>query len=143
MAVLEIATLLPFFLVLALVYGSLEVSGIFKNKGVKGVIAIVLAFFAVSSPPVVAFINEIMPYIAVFFIVVFLAGFLSSFFKGKGDGKERDWILIVIILALGLIFLTGQDSFSIFTLQDQNFIAMAVLLVIVLLFYGVYKIKGT
>jgi len=139
MVMIDTTTILPFFLVLALVYGSLEISRVFSNKGVKGIISIVIAFFAITSPELVAFLGFVMPYAAVFFIVFFLLGFLISFFKEKDH--EVNYIMIVVILALVLMFLSNYENFSLFNLQNENFLGMIVLLVIAVIFYAAFKIK--
>lgn len=142
MVVIETSVLLPFFLVLALVYGGLEVSGTFKNKGVKGLISLVVAFFAITSAEMVALINSIMPYAALFFIGFFLLGLLLSPFKKDKEGKERDPVLAVVIVGLVLLFLSRQEHLGILDVGNQNFLALAVLLLIALIFYGAYKTQG-
>ncbi len=138
MVVLDFGSMIPFFFVLALVYGSMEVAEVFKNRGVKVVISVAVAFFAVSSPQVVELINWVMPYAAIFFIAFFLLGFVMSFFKGKG-GESKDYIPILVILALVLVFLGSQEGLGFLSLDDPNFLGMIVLLVIVLILYAAYK----
>lgn len=138
MVTFDVNFILPFFFVLAIVYGGMEVSKVFSNKGVKAIIAVVIAFFASSSPEAVAIIFYILPYAAIFFIAFFFLGFILSLFKGE----KKDVTLIVVALALILIFLAAQNSLEIINLQDQNFLAMIVLLVIALLLYGGYKIRS-
>ena len=140
MATIDVNVILPFFFVLAIVYGALEVSKVFQNKGVKAIIALVIAFFASTSPPAVEFIFFILPYAAMFFVVFFFVGFLLSFFKDKG---EKDYALIMVILALVLIFISGQDNLKFINLQDQNFVGMIVLLVIALILYSAYNLKSS
>jgi len=139
MNVFDLNIMLPFFFVLAIVYGALEVSGVFKNKGVKGIIALVIAFFSVSSPAVVEIINSLLPYAALFFIVFFFLGFAVSALKGKDKERKIDFGLLVAVLALVLIFLSNQQNIGIINIQDQNFIGMLVLLVIAAIVYAAYK----
>jgi len=89
MAFLDLQVMLPFFLVLAIVYGALEVAKVFENRGVKGIIAVVIAFFSVSSAEIVAVINSVLPYAALFFVGFFFLAFLASFFKEKEGGDEE------------------------------------------------------
>ena len=50
MPLIDTSFILPFFFTLALVYGSLEISKTFQNKGVKAIIAVVIAIFAATFP---------------------------------------------------------------------------------------------
>ena len=90
---------LPFVFVLAVVYGGLELSKVMQNKGVKGLISIVIAFFAVSTPTLAGFLKQVLPYAAVGFIIIFFLGFLFSFAKGK-EGEKKDYVLLLIEAAL-------------------------------------------
>jgi hypothetical protein len=100
-------TLLPFFFILAIVWGALEVSDVFRNKAVKAIISLVIAFFAVSSGEVMAFLNQMFPFAILFFIAAFFLAFLLKPFRG-GD-KKIDYTLLVIVLVLVLLFLAGQE----------------------------------
>lgn len=143
MTVITLTELLPFFLVLAIVYGALEFSGFTKNRGVITIISLVIAFFAVSSSQAVAFINSAMPYMAGLFILVFFLGFIKSFFKGT-----KDWTLIIIILILVLVFLSslGYDLVSNWSpgswLSNENFFIIIGLVIFVLILYAAYSKKG-
>ena len=139
MPIPDLTTMLPFFLVLAIVYGALEVSKVFQNKGVKAIIAVVIAFFSISSPAVVEFLFSILPYAALFFIAFFFLGFISSFLKGK-EGEKKDVGLVLVVLALVLIFLASQQN--IIAIGDQNLVGVIVLLVVVLILYAGYQAKG-
>ncbi len=138
-----ITTAVPFFFVLAVTYGALEVSGVFKNNRVNAIIALALSFFAISSPSFIGFVNAILPYAAMLFIAFFLLSFVLKAFSGKGG--ERDWTLIIIILILAAVFITnyGYDWLqSNFMIPDSdNFIALAGLGLIAVVFYAAYQ-KG-
>lgn len=139
-----IEQLLPFFFVLAVVYGALEVSKIFKSSGVKGIISVVIALFAVVSPGVAEFIYQVLPYAVIFFVVFFFIGFVRSFFKGK-EGEKRDYILPIIIGGLIIIFLSSQGDAlknlfpSAGFLSNDNFIVAVILVVILMILYAAYK----
>ena len=140
-------TMVPFLFVLAIVYGALEVSGVFKNKGVKAIISLALAFFAISSATTMAFISAILPYAAIFFIAFFLLGFALSFFKDKGGKAPKDWTLIAVVLLLVAVFLTNygygwiQDNLP--GMDSENFVAAAGVILILVIFYAAYqKTKG-
>ncbi|MBI4020993.1 MAG: hypothetical protein HY369_02010 [Candidatus Aenigmarchaeota archaeon] len=140
MVAVELGAFLPFFLVLALVYGSLEVSGTFKNRGVKAILSVVLAFFAITTPAIVEFITAVMPYAAFFFIAFFFLGFVLSFFK-EGEKGKKDYTLIAVVLVLVLVFLASDKGLDIFT-WDDSFLAMVVLLAIAMILYAAYKRGG-
>lgn len=139
MALFEVTLLLPFFFVLAIVYGALEVAKVFDNKAVKAIIAVVLAFFAVSNEQVVTFLMTFLPYIAIFFVIFFLAGFILSIVSGK---LKKDPLLAMAALVLVVIFLVSQESIDIFTIENENFLATLALLAIVLVLYVGYVMRG-
>lgn len=142
---LSMELLLPFFLVLAIVYGALEVSKVFANRGVKAIIAVVFAFFAIMNTQVVAFINSILPYAAVFFVVLFLVWMVLKPIIGKKEGeKGKDPIIIVVVLVLILVILarlqtTGNlPSYGFFT--SENLIWIVGIIVVAFILWKVYKI---
>jgi len=102
---LSIDFLIPFFFIFAIIYGALEISGVFKNKAVKAIIAVALGFFAISNADVVSFIHLILPYAAVFFVVVFFIGFIAKPFRGRGrkEPGKRDPLMLLVVLGLLLI----------------------------------------
>lgn len=139
---------LPFFLVLAIVYGALELGAPFKNRAAKAIIALVIAAFAASSAEFSAFILQVIPYAAILFIVVFLIGFIKkSFFGGKKEGKggEKNYGLMIVVIALVLVFLAGQGSTFIEDwlpsgfISTDNFILLVGVILIVAILYIVYK----
>ena len=137
---LDLAIMLTFLFVLAIVYGALELSDVFKNRAVIGIISLVLAFFAISSVQIVELISQAFPYLALLFIGVFLLKFIFSLFKGGG---ERDYTLMALTLALVLIFLANQHSEIVRWLGSganaDNFTGLVALLAIIFIFYGVYR----
>ena len=95
---------LPFVFVFAIAYGALDVGGPIKDRRMNGLIALVLAFFAVSTQWVVDVVMSIMPYAIVLFIIVFLLGFIKKSFAGK-EGEKKDFTLIMVVIILAIIFL--------------------------------------
>lgn len=140
-----LTTAIPFLFVLAVVYGALEVSDIFKNRGVKGIIAIVVALFAVTNEQLVEFIYLVLPYAAVLFIVVFFLAFIVSIFKGRGreGGRKVNFTLLAVAIALVLLFLAGQgESLDFLNIGDSNLIAIIGFILIVLIFYAAYRYEA-
>jgi len=144
-SMLSMETLLPFMLVLAITYGALEVSKVFGNRAVKAIIAVVFAFFAIMNYQVVAFINSILPYAAVFFVVLFLIWMVLKPIIGKKEGdKGKDPVIVVVVLVLVLIIFarlqtTGNlPSYGFFT--SENLIWIIGLAILAFVIYKVYRI---
>ena len=132
---------IPFFFILAVVFGALEFSGVFKNKGVKFIIAAAIAFFGVSNSTFIEAINTYMPYAAVFFIVVFFLGFIAKFLKGKGT---HDWVLIMVVVGLIFILLVGMQGnleplFKNFPINYENFLIIIAVVLFLVALFAAYK----
>lgn len=140
-----LSVVIPFLFVLAVVYGALEVSDIFKRKQVKLIISLCFALVAMTTGFITEFIMGILPYAIMAFIAIFFVGFALSFFRGKGGEKgERDYVLMAIVLILLLLFLT---NYGIGFLEDympgisvEEFATGVGIVVILLVLYSVYKI---
>lgn len=137
--------LLPFLLVLAIVYGALEMSGPIKNKAARFIISLVLAIFAATYEPAVVMINQLLPYAAGLFVVVFLLGFIKSLFRGE-KGKETDFTLLAIIAGLAAIFFAGPVGSGLFgtaaslgPISSENLAAAAGLLFVLIMLVVAYK----
>ncbi len=101
---------IPFFLVLAIAYGALEMGAPFKNKGAKMIIALILAFFTASQYEFVTFIFAVLPYAVVLFVVVFLIGFIKKSFPKVGGKGGINTGLLLVIITLIIIFLANQGT---------------------------------
>ncbi len=146
-----LTSVIPFFLVLAIVYGALDVSGVFKNRAANAVIAMVIAFFAMTSEPAVAFIMQVLPYAAILFVIIFFIGFVISFFRGKEGrgGRERggpDLTLLAVIAVLIIIFLANQGYDALqdllpsgFPITSENFALIIGIILIIAIIYAAYK----
>ncbi len=97
--------LVPFLFMLAIVYGALDVSGVFKNKRVNALIALAFAFFSLTYEPAILFINQIMPFAIMFFVAFFFLGFVIKIAK---KGVDKDYTLLIIILGLVLLLFATQ-----------------------------------
>lgn len=140
---LELA--IPWLFVFAIVYGALEISNVMKDKKVNAVIAFVVAFLAITSPPVIKFIFSVVPYATIVFVIVFFIGFLTSPLRGKKEGEAPDYTLAMSVIALLFIFFIqmGTDFVtSVFGLSAENLLVGAGLVMIVLVLFLGYKIKG-
>ena len=130
-------TLLPFMLVLAVVYGAMETARIFRNRAVKSIISVVVAFFAISSTYVVEMINSYLPYAAIFFIAVFVLGFAKRSLGGKG----RDNTLIIIIMALVLLLMASYAQAGGGLYEYTEFLWFFGVIVVIAILYAAYKMK--
>ena len=144
---LEIFThIIPFLFVLAVVYGALDYSNVFKKNSVKSLVSLAIAFFALTSQFVIDFIYGILPYAVVLFVVVFFLAFIARLFKGKGGERKIDWSLAMIVIILFLIFLAsyGQDLVITFlpSVPVTEFMYAVGFVLILLIFYAVYKNWG-
>jgi hypothetical protein len=134
-------TLLPFLLVLAIVYGGLETARMFKNRALKTIISVVMAFFAVSNPSVVSMINSFLPYAAIFFILFFLLGFVKRSLAG-GAG-EKDSTMLIIIIGLILLLAASVARAEGGMAQYSEFIWFVGVIAIIAILYAAYKMSST
>jgi hypothetical protein len=139
-----LAFFVPFFFVLAVVYGALQFSGIFQNKAVMAIIAIVIGLFAASNEVLVNFIMQIFVPATMLFIVFFFVGFIYSIFKKKA---ERDYTLFVVVVGLFLLYIVnaGERGFEEMAFMGmtitQNLVVLIGLMFILMIFYAAYR-KG-
>jgi hypothetical protein len=140
-----ITLLIPFLFMLAIVFGALDVSGVFKNKRVNALIALVFAFFALTYQPAVDFIMGIMPIAIIFFIGFFFIGFVIKIAK---KGADKDYTLLIIIITLILLILATQGSDAIakfmpgFENQGNTILVAAGIAFIAVLLLAAYKLPG-
>jgi hypothetical protein len=131
-------TLLPFLLVLAVVYGAMETAKMFRNRALKTIISVVMAFFAISDGSVVAMLNSLLPYAAIFFILIFVAGYVKRSLGGK-EGQDNTMVIIIILLALLLMATYARAEGGMYEYSEffwfVGFIAIASVL------YAAYKMK--
>lgn len=137
---LSMELLLPFFLVLAIIYGALEVSKVFENRAVKGIIAVVFAFFAIMNAQVVSLINVILPYAAGFFVVIFIIWMVIKPFRGRGGGGDSTVLIVILVLVVILLARLGtegyiQNNF----LTDPNFLWIIGIVVVLVIIWKAYK----
>ncbi len=140
-----LAFLLPFLLMLGIVYGALQMGSPIKNKAANFIIALVFGLFAATYQPALDMINQLLPYAVVLFVVVFLLGFVR---KGVKD-KKIDFTLLAIVAGLAAIFLAspmGQEIFSaagsVSPISSDNLAAAAGLLFVLIMLVVAYKSWG-
>lgn len=134
---------IPFFFVLAVVYGSLEVSNVFKKSSVKGMISLAIAAVTLTSEAVTVFVMDILPYAAILFVIFFILGFILNIFKG--DDKKVDFSLVAVIAALVLVFISTQQEFIenyVPWLSSENSVFIVAGILLLMIFYAAYKKGG-
>ena len=136
-------TLVPFLFVLAVAFGSLEVSGVFKRKQVNLIIAVAMAFFAITNDTVLTFLNAVLPFAIMGFILLFFFGFVMKSLGGDKEG-DRDYTLIIMVLMLILIFAAnyGLDFFEgiLPGIDDEELMTGLGIAVLGIIFFSVYKL---
>lgn len=135
---LSLTTLLPFLLVLAVVYGAMDTAKMFGNRALKTIIAVVMAFFAISDASVVAMLNSLLPYAAVFFILIFVAGYVKRSLGGSGG---QDNTIVIIIIVLALLLLTSYASAEGGMQDYSEFFWFVGIIAIIAILYAAYKMK--
>lgn len=138
---------IPFFFLLAVVYGALGISGVFKNRAVNLIIALAIAFFGMTYQPFITWLYVVMPYAIALFIAVFFIGFVVKLFKGKKGGK-KDYTLILIVIGLFLIlFVRFGEDIEDWTatlgmpITYESLVGIVCIVVLIAFFYGAYKLS--
>ena len=103
---------IPFLFVMAVVFGVLEVTNVFRNRGVNIVVALALSFFAASNSTFIGILWNYFGSIAVFFIAMFFITFVFEVFglRRSGRGGSSDAILIngvilFVLLSIGYLYI--------------------------------------
>lgn len=135
---LALETLLPFLLVLAVVYGAMDTAKMFRNRALKTIIAVVMAFFAISDSSVVAMLNSMLPYTAIFFILIFVAGYVKRSLGGQ-PGQDNTIVIIVIVLALLLMATYARAEGGMYDYSE--FFWFVGVIAIISILYAAYKMK--
>jgi len=130
--------LLPFMLVIAVVYGGLESVQMFRNRAIKTIIAVVVGFFALTNYQIVQTINSFLPYAAIFFVLVFGLGFARKALSGDGG---RDNTMLIIVIALVLLFIASLTLYGGNLYQYNEFLWLIGIIAVAAIFYAAYKMK--
>ncbi|MBN2042858.1 MAG: hypothetical protein JW754_03550 [Candidatus Aenigmarchaeota archaeon] len=145
---LPLEIIIPFIFVFAIVYGAMEFSAVMKNRKVSMVVSLCMAFFAITNQQVVNFVNQVLPYAAIFFVIVFFIGFVKRPFKGGGGGNP---VLLIIVLGLILLLFVqfGSDTSPFYSsiqgsfLGNENLIMIIGFVIVVVMFYYAFvKLKN-
>jgi len=134
--------LIPFLFSLAIIFGILEVTKIFRNKAVNFIVAFCLSFFAMIYPGFVDFMWANFGLIAIFFIAMFFILFISRVF-GFGGRSSADVIIIngvilFVLLSLSYLYIDEFPSVS-FVGRGENLILLISVALILSIFWAAYK----
>lgn len=140
--------LLPFFFVLAIVYGLLNLVKIFDKNSINLIIALVFGFFASSYPPFLYFFYRNFGFLLWTFIILF---FIAFFLEALGlrkkkvpEGKEHipmmmGSIILILLVTMGFGIIS---KFEIPFLGTENFMVIVGLFLLGLIFYYAYELGG-
>jgi len=136
---------IPFLFVLAVVFGVLRISDIFRNPAVEMVISLAIAYFAATYEPFVSVLFTYLPNVTWFFIAIFFILFLLEAFglrKAGADYEEKAITTGVILLVLFGIGVSGLEGLKVeipFVGGGENLAFLSGIILLVLLFWYVYK----
>lgn len=140
-------TLIPFIFVLAIIFGSLELTRIFRNKGANFLIALAIAFFTVSNAAFVDALWSSFGLITAFFIILFFIAFILEIFglrkptqPGRGEGGLIIiGLIILLLLSFGFMYSRLLPSLPIIG-GGPNLISLFVIIFILVMFWVAFKI---
>ena len=141
--------LITFLFTLAVVFGVVEISKVFKgNKAVSLIIALAIAAFAAGYAPFQTTLWNLLPNITWFFIVLFLVAFgLELFGVRRGSavpGKEHEGMIVsaavlLILLTVGWTVLQTNPISLPYIGGGQNLIFLVGFIIILSLFWSAMK----
>ncbi|MFQ6009520.1 MAG: hypothetical protein ACE5J7_00130 [Candidatus Aenigmatarchaeota archaeon] len=139
-------TLIASLFILAVVFGVLELSNVFKNRAVHFVVSLAVAFFASTYPPLVSALWTYLPSITWFFIVMFFIAFALELF-GVRKGKEVEVQSMVVGGGVLLVLLSiGWTMLQYYPIEfpliggGENLLLLLGIIFILSLFWGALKL---
>lgn len=140
---------LPFFFILAVVFGLLEIVDVFKRKSVNLIIALVFAFFAAGYEPFVTFFFEyfgliLWSFVGLFFIAFFFEALGMRKSQKVGTGRENIPIMVggVVLLVLTTVGIQYLSEFRLPFLNNRNMLLLIGLVLLGIIFYYAYEYGG-
>jgi len=138
--------MVPFLFTLAVTFGVLEVTNVFKNKAVNFLIALALSIFAITSPTFVDLLWNYFGDITIFFIVMFLIAFILEALGVRrkdtvmsGDAIVIQSAILFLLLTLGFYYIDKIPSIP-FVGGSQNLLLLFALVLILAIFWSAYKL---
>ena len=139
-------TVIASLFVLAVVFGVLELSNVFKNRAVHFVISLAVAFFAASYAPLMTTLWTYMPSITWFFILMFFIAFALEMFgvrKEKGVDIESMIVgggVLLVLLSVGWSMLRYYPVEFPLIGGGENLLLLLGLVFIISLFWSALKV---
>jgi hypothetical protein len=138
--------LIPFLFVLAVVFGAVNASNVFRNRGVNLLVSVALAFFAASNTSFISFLWSQFGSISIFFIAMFFIIFtLEAFGVRKGQkGKDSSDALVIngailfLLFSIGYLFIGSFPTLPIVG-GGQNLLLLLFVVFMVVIFWFAYK----
>ena len=143
----EIQFFLPFIFVFAIVFGSLQLVNVFRNKAVNAILALSIAFFATLAP---GFSNTLLSQfgnIAAFFMVVFFISFILKIFGFKRAQSVAEYQealviqggILFVLLAVSFLFVDQIPTLPVIGTGQNLLLAIAVIFILSI-FWAAFKI---
>ncbi|MFP4115714.1 MAG: hypothetical protein ACLFTQ_00705 [Candidatus Aenigmatarchaeota archaeon] len=139
---------LPFFFVLAVVFGLLEIVDVFKKNSVNLIISLVFAFFAAGYTPFVEFFFQYFSYILWTFVVLFFIAFFREalgFKRSKVKSGEENLLIMIAGLFLLLLVSVGTQYIPELDLPiaRENLVIFMGTILLVFMFFYAFKFHKT
>lgn len=138
-------TLIPFLFVLAIVFGVLDLSKIFGNRGVNFLIALALAYFTITNTAFVTLLLSYFGSITAFFIIMFFIAFILEVF-GLRKGQHSPTLsmiinagILFILLSVGFLYAEQIPTFP-YIGGGQNLIFLFIIIFILVIFWSAFRI---
>ena len=140
-----------FLLIFAIVFGTVKLTNLGKDKSAATLVSVAIALFASLNQSVVMFIWQIMPYAAVILVFLFLFILIKN---NLGIGKDKDSqspsrdtmisviVLFFLLLLLYIFYQGGMLSFISPDMEENVMWGIGILIVILILILGT-KHSGT
>ena len=141
-------TLISSIFILAVVFGVLELSNVFKNRAVHFVVALAIAFFASVYPPLISTIWAVLPNIAWFFIVMFFLAFTMQLLgiRKQGGGVETMVVnagMLVVLLSVGWMIIQSFPGMQLPLIGGgENLLFLLGIIFVISLFWSAMKLGG-
>lgn len=138
-------TLIPFLFVLAIIFGVLELTKIFRNRGVNFLVALAIAFFTITNTAFVSLLWNYFGSITTFFIVMFFIAFVLEVFGIRKGGHQPPSSIIInggilfILLSIGFLYASQIPELP-FIGSGQNLVFLFVIIFILVIFWTAFKI---
>lgn len=138
--------LIPFLFVLAVVFGVLNLTNVFKSRAVSFVIALAIAFFAASYQPFTTLLWAQLGNITTFFIVMFFIAFLLEVFgvrkvaqRAIPESMAMQGAILFILLGVGYMIVDKIPQLP-FIGGGQNLLLLIGVIFILMIFWSAFKL---